>query len=158
MIQDDFGNRRVISKIEGIEHASIRVIRRAFYFIGRDLKSAANKEILRKPKGGRTYIIRTRSGRRRRHVASAAGETHANLSGRLRRSLGYQVNGHTSLSFGYGVEPETRRQDSSRPFYGNFVEFGTRRMAARPSLQNAIRDTLRNSERHFENEFKNESS
>jgi HK97 gp10 family phage protein len=151
MIEHDPQNRRVFIRLVGVEQASRRVIRRAFFFLGRDLRSTASREILRKPKSGRTYIFRTRNGRRRKHVASAPGETHANFSGKLRRSLGFRVNGHVSMEFGYGV-------DKDAPPYGLFLEFGTVKMAARPSLQNAMRDVERNTEQYFINEFNNESS
>lgn len=121
-----------------------RSIRQAFFELGRDLKATANKEILRKPKGGRTYFIRAPGGRRRRHVASAPGETHANMTGAARRSIGWQVNGSDSLTFGYGVDPR-----GPAPDYAEFLEFGTSKMAARPSLQNAMSDVERNAEVYF---------
>ena len=139
-------NRLVFTKIEQIPELTRRSIRQGWFMLGRDLKQTASKEILRKPKGGRTYIVRTAGGRRRRHVASAPGETHANLSGKARRSLGYQVSGYQSMEFGYGV-------DKDAPDYVGFLEDGTARMAARPSLLNAINATTRNAENYFNNEF-----
>lgn len=125
-----------------------RAIRQSWFEVGRDLKASANTEILRKPKGGRTYYIRGPSGRRRRHVASAPGETHANLSGRLRRSIGWQVHGWRSMEFGYGV-------DKPAPVYGKFVENGTGKIKPRPSLGNAVRDIDRNATAYFNRNFKN---
>ncbi len=140
-------NRLVFTKIEQIPELTRRSIRQGWFMLGRDLMQTASKEILRKPKGGRTYIVRIAGGRRRRHVASAPGETHANLSGKARRSLGYQVSGYQSMEFGYGV-------DKNAPEYVGFLEGGTTRMAARPSLLNAINATTRNAENYFNNEFK----
>lgn len=142
----DLRNDKIFAQIDNIPEQTARSIRHGFFALGKDLKQTASKEILRKPKGGRTYIIRTPGGRRRRHVASAPGETHANLSGRLRRSLGYQINGHESMEFGYGV-------DKDAPEYGEFLEFGTRRMKPRPSLLNAINATTRNAENYFDSAF-----
>ncbi len=118
----------------------------AAYVSGRGLVRATSKEILRKPKGGRIYIRKDRAGRRRRHIASAPGETHANMSGKLRRSLGFKVN-LNQIEFGYGV------QSNDAPEYAKFVEFGTRRMRARPSLQNGIKSQRRNFQNNFEREI-----
>lgn len=130
-IRPDRGSERAFARLRGVDRVAKRAIRQAWFGLGRELKAEASKEILRRPKGGRVYVVRGPSGRRRRHVASAPGETHANLSGTLRRSLGWKVHGHLRMDFGYGV-------DSQAPRYAPFVERGTRRMAARPSLRNAI--------------------
>lgn len=149
---ESFGNKRVYIKIDNLENITRRSIRNAFYLLGDDLKDTANKEILKKPKKGRIYIIRDRAGRRRRHRASAPGETHANLSGKLRRSLGYQIRGAKTLEFGYGVEQG--KGAGKVPIYGKFLEFGTIKMEARPTLQNAISATNRNAEIYVGNQFK----
>ena len=146
-IQSDRGNERVFVRMTGIEQATRRGIRLAWFDLGRDLKSEANREILRRPKSGRTYIVRSRSGGRRRHVASAPGETHANLTGRLRRSISWKVHGTDSMDFGYGASTTLR---TAAPRYSPFVEFGTRRMDERPSLENAINVTQREAEQNFE--------
>jgi HK97 gp10 family phage protein len=121
-----------------------RSIRQAFFLLARDLKDTANREILKGQKTGRVYTYRTRSGARRRHQASAPGETHANLTGALRKSIGWQVNGWESLTFGYGVDPR-----GPAPDYANWVENGSSRMEARPSLQNAMKAVERNAESYF---------
>jgi len=151
--KEDIGNRRVYVHIDNLPSRTKRSIRQGFFELGKDLKQTANKEILRKPKGGRTYIVRGPSGRRRRHVASAPGETHANLTGKLRRSLGWQVHGAHSMEFGYGVGGAGAGLKPA-PEYAEYVEFGTRKMAARPSLANAIRAVDRNAEKHFEQAFR----
>ena len=133
-------NITLIKLDRGVEFTQ-RAIRQGFFQLGRDLKDTANKEILRKPKSGHVYIVRGLGSSRRRHVASAPGETHANLTGKLRRSLDWQVRGSTEMEFGYmaGVIPE----------YAPFVEFGTSRMAARPSLGNAVSVITRNAQVYF---------
>lgn len=126
---------RALARIN--EHAELteKTIRRVWFELGKELKQTANREILARDKLGRVYIIRGPGGRRRRHVASAPGQSHANRSGRLRRSISWRIKGHESLAFGYGVS--TTAGDAA-PDYDAFVEFGTRNMAARPSLLNAI--------------------
>lgn len=138
--------------MRGIRRATQRGIRRGWFDLARDLKATANAEILRKPKGGRVYLVKTRTGRRR-HVASAPGETHANLKGRLRRSLSWKVRGTDSMDFGYGVSTTSRNE---APPYAPHVEFGTRRMAERPSLENAITATQREAEQNFERAIRTE--
>lgn len=126
-------NEKVFHELEHIEKGTRQAIRRMWFDLGVDLQNRANKEILRKPKSGRLYIFRTKSGAIRRHIASAKGETHANFSGKLRRAIGWKVYGSEEMVFGYGVG---KRKDS--PEYDLWVEFGTRKMRARPSLENAI--------------------
>jgi HK97 gp10 family phage protein len=146
-IKADPTNYRVLLiKFDQALQFSERAIRQGFFRLGRDLKASADREILRRPKGGRVYLIRGPGGRRRRHIASAPGETHANFSGRLRRSIGWEVRGAQELEFGYGAGPEA----GAVPRYGIFLEFGTRRMEPRPSLRNAIGDIERNAEAHFD--------
>lgn len=136
-------NEQVFLDIRNGNKLTRNALRHAFFDYARDLQGAANKEILRKPKGGKTYIIRTAGGRRRRHVASKPGETHANLSGKLRRSLGWRVRGSRQLEFGYGAAGDPV------PDYAEFVERGTARMFARPSVRNAINATIRDAQVHF---------
>lgn len=141
-------NERVFANLASVEGGTRRAVRQTWFGLGQDLRKEANREILRKPKGGNTYTVRSRTtGRPRRHVASAPGETHANLTGDLRRSLSWKVHGHDSMDFGYGLVPGTGRNE---PKYSAYVEFGTRRMAARPSLANAIDATQADAEQHWE--------
>lgn len=146
----DRKNSQVFRLIGNIDNNTRRAIRQTWFKLGKDLKVEANKEILRKPKSGRLYIIRTRSGRRRRHVASAPGETHANLTGRARRSLSWKVHGTDRMDFGYGVSTTAANQ---APVYAEFLEFGSVRMAPRPSLQNAIAAVKSHTEVHFNEEM-----
>ncbi len=105
-----------------------RGIRSALYFAGRDLKKTASDNIKR-TKAGRVYS--TKSGRSYR--ASQPGESPANVTGNLRRSLNFTVKGSDQLEFGYdGVE------------YGKFLEDGTSKIDPRPALMIAIRANERN--------------
>lgn len=145
-VKSERGNERVFTELGNLMGSTRRSVRQAWFALGKDLKDEANKEIKRKPKSGRVYRVKSRSGRRRRHVASAPGETHANLTGKLRRSLSWQVHGHHSMDFGYGVSTTAAK---AMPRYGPFVEFGTRRMDPRPSINNAINVTQRTAEQEF---------
>ena len=135
------GNERVFAKLEDAVPAGNRASRQAWFVLGKDLKAEANRAILAKNKTGRVYIIRSAGGRRR-HRASAPGQSHANLTGELRRSLSWRVFGHDSMDFGYGAR-------GGAPRYAKFVELGTTRMDPRPTLQNALDASARNAELAF---------
>lgn len=144
-------NDAVFVRLEGLDKLTKRGIRQARFKIGHGLIGSASREILKGPKTGRVYLRVDRSGRRRRHISSAPGETHANLSGTLRRSLSFQLRGSHSMEFGYGVSSV-----KTAPGYDGFVEFGTTKMKARPSLFNAIEAEQGNTLQHFEREIKKE--
>ena len=69
------------------------------------------------------------SGRRYRngHVASAPGQAPAPLTGNLRRNWHQQV-----LATGNGGGVRVVMRIKSQMFYADFLEHGTRKMAARP--------------------------
>ncbi len=144
------GNRGVFGKIEGLGALTKKGIRQGMFKSGKSLIARASSEILRKPKSGRTYIIVDRAGRRRRHVASAPGETHANITGETRRSLSYQLHGTSQLEFGYGVSQGKTASD-----WAEELEFGPSgdSKAARPSLQNALRHQTGSTVQHFQAEI-----
>lgn len=142
-VTDPRGNRETFIELEHVEAGTKRSIRKAWFELADDLKDRAIQEIRRKPKSGRTYVVRVRGGRRRRHVASAPGETHADLTGALRRSISWQVRGYETMEFGYGIR-------GSAPPWAPFVELGTRNMEPRPSLENAIDSTQANAEQHWQ--------
>lgn len=141
-------SRKVLVEATELRALTRRSIRHGWFALAKDLKQTANTEILKGVKTGHIYMVRGPSGRRRRHQSSAAGETHANLSGTLRKSLGWVVRGHTGMEFGYGV-------DKPAPDYLWAIEFGYRKrnLKPRPSLQNAINATNRNSTRYFTERF-----
>lgn len=142
---------RAKRQITELHKRNARGIRQAFYFLGKDLIKESSKLILEKPKHGRTYLIR-RGGVRRRHVASAAGEAPANLSGALRRSLDFNVRGADRMEFGYReVFTQSKGQGI---IYGKFLELGTRKIAKRPGLLLSIKANERNAVVHFETQLK----
>ena len=105
-------------------------IEKAFYFIGKDLMGEFNRQVLAKNKSGQLYIIR-RGKTRRRHIASAPGETPANISGKYRKGIGFKVDGANQLIFGNSAE------------HAGFLESGTRFMKKRPGLGNAVKSSER---------------
>lgn len=127
-LQSDRANQQVFAQLNGLEDRTRRGVRRFWFALGKSLLKSFNAEVLRKPKSGRVYKIR-RGKVRRRHVASAPGESPANLSGNYRKSAGYQIRGMMEMQFGAEAE------------YAGFLENGTSRMRARPGLGNAVRDT-----------------
>ena len=111
-------------------------VEKAFWKSGKDIQGEFNRQVLSKNKTGTLYIRKDRLGRRRKHVASDAGETPANRTGAYRRGFGFIVRGARELVIG----------DSEQ--HALFLELGTTRMKARPGLSNAInaseRDIMRN--------------
>lgn len=150
-VRQDRNNDLVYREVDQMTTRMQQVFRRGFLTYMAALKKRANHEILHGKKSGRIYRVRTAAGRRRRHQASAPGETHANLTGKLRKSLSWKVHGWQRAEFGYGVATNAKER---APFYAPFLEFGTRRMLPRPSLQNAIE--AETPERHFDEAFDRE--
>lgn len=147
-VEIDRNSRKAIAKITGLDKLVKAGVESAAWTSGKGLRAATSQEILKRPKGGRVYVTRTRSGARRRHTASAPGETHANFSGALRRSLDFTVSA-TEIEFGYGVTK------NNAPDYAEAIEFGRRdgSIEPRPSLQNGIKGERRNFQNNFEREI-----
>lgn len=102
---------RVYIDIEKITKKHKKAIRNAMFDIGQKNKVDIRNNMKRSStKTGRIYTIRGRV-----HQSSAAGEAPANFSGKLARSVGYEVRGHRQVAFGYGEE------------YGLFLEKGTQK-------------------------------
>lgn len=137
-------NTKVFATIKDIPDLTRRGLRQGMFKAGQGLISEANREILKGAKTGVIYLRRDRAGRRRRHMSSAAGETHANISGTLRKSLSFQLRGASEIEFGYGVS-----SGNEAPEYAKFVEFGTTKMKARPTLNNALKAEQGNMTQHF---------
>lgn len=130
-ILDHDGNRRAIKSVLNLADNTKHGIERTWFVIAKDLRAEFNQQVLSKNKTGRIYIRKDSLGRKRRHRASAAGETPANRKGTYRRGAGWVISGNR-LTFG-----------DSAP-YSLFLEVGTSRMEPRPGLNNAIRASERN--------------
>jgi len=130
------GNKRSLESAEELIANTKEGIQKALWRTGKDLIGTFNRQVLAKNKTGRLYIRKDKAGRRRRHIASAAGESPANRTGFYRRNVGFSVNGSRELIFGNSAG------------YAGFLELGTSRMRPRPGLGNAVdaseRDILRN--------------
>ena len=135
-IRSSHGNRKVLLQISRNKKASVRGIRQAFYFLGKDLKADANKNILEKPRFGRKSTFRGR-----RHTASQPGESFANKSGAARKTLGFTVKGGDQMEFGFRANAET--------LYTKILEEDM----DRPTLKIATQQNQRNAQKHFEREI-----
>lgn len=87
------------------------------------------KTFMSSPKSGRIYMRG-----RRKHVASAPGESPAVDTGNLKNSLFEEKTGQTSAIAGVGAE------------YGIHLEFGTTHIAPRPFMRPAA---IKAAERYF---------
>ena len=136
-IKEGRDNRKIELQIKGNDKHTVRGIRQAFYFLGRDLRATANKNILELPRFGRPEKFRGRSRR-----ASLPGESFANRSGDARKQLGFNVKGGDQLEFGF-------RSDAST-LYTKILE----EQKDRPTLLIATRSNQKNAREHFEREIK----
>ena len=140
---EDKKNKKVFIQIDEAVERTNQGIRRGFFDLGSDLISTLNKDVLAKNKTGRVYILRGKKGRRRRHVSSAPGQSPANRTGNYRRNRGFKVRGSKSMEFGIRDQAE----------YAIFLEEGTKKMAPRPGLGNAVKKVTRNADSHFSSEI-----
>lgn len=114
------GNVKTWARLYNIGPRTRAGMRHAWFDVGDLLKAEANRAVLHDPKTGRVYYVRGPSGRRRRHRSSSKKDSaHANLTGALRRSIGWHVIGSERLDFGYGV---AKGINSGAPRYAPFVE------------------------------------
>lgn len=123
-----------------------KALRLALNEIGSELVNKIANYIFRPPKTGRIYIFRGR-----KHQASAPGQSPANRTGRLARSIDYKVRSYSEMVFG------------AKAFYGGYLEHGTHnddgswRIQPRPYIirgfnavkKNLIRSILENIDREL---------
>ena len=146
MIKEGKNNREIFLSLENIEDNTRRGIRQGFFRLGRLLELNLRAEVMKKNKTGRIYPAgRTKTGRKRRHRASAPGQTPANFSGNYRKNIGYQLHGSESMEFGV--------RDGAP--YAEFLEDGTKNMAARPGVGNTVKATEKDAQRVFESSLEN---
>ena len=133
---------RALTRLMNNKRLTERGLTKAWELVGKDWQRTTAKEIRRKPKAGRLYTIEVPPGsqRFRRHRASAPGETHAEITGKLRRSLGRRRRGHMDMTVGYLNKP---------PPYGKDLEIGTPRVKSRPTIRNGMKAVIRNAQNYF---------
>lgn len=156
-IKSDFRNKAIFIKISDLRSKNKEGIRKAFYDIGKDLTKTTSNLILA-PKHGKIYKIR-RLKRIKMHRASAPGEAPANLSGTLRKSVGFDVNGSTKMEFGVRAPTSSiKTKKTTGAIYGVYLEDGTKKMAKRPFLITAIKQNQKNTKLRFDTWLKRELS
>lgn len=112
---------RIELKIKNLANAEKQAIRKTFYEVGKDLVADTKTEINKQPKSGKRYLKRYgQKGLMKRpqyYTASAPGEAPAVVTGKLRKSINFTVNGFNEMAFGvdlkYGDAP-----------YGKYLEYG----------------------------------
>jgi len=142
MLRPGPGNKKAFKSVRDAPGVTRRAIRQAYFKIGKDHTEELSRQMLEKNKRGRIYIRINKAGRRRRHRASAPGQTAANLTGNMRRNRGFQLKGSDQMEFGIRDTP-----------YAEFLERGTGKMTARPSLGNTVRALQKNTTNYFAREL-----
>lgn len=151
-------NRKVLVQVSKLQLLQEKGIRKAFYFIGKDLVKESQKLIMMKPKHGKVYTIR-RLGRRIKHRASAPLEAPANLTGALKKSIDFSVIDGDRMEFGVREYFPDRKGQPKGVDYGVYLELGKinrdgTRMAKRPYLLPSIVKNQKNAQQHFETQLK----
>lgn len=140
----DRNTSKAIYKLKHQEKEVKIAIRKAFHKIGKDLKQSGEQALLFRPKSGRLYKIKI-NGVTYNHRASAPGESPANLTGALRKSLDYKVSGAREMRWEAG---------NTTVDYAADLEFGTDKIKPRPYMERAIKENRRNIGNHFLYEIK----
>jgi len=129
-IKEGASNADIRRHIRELDRKIAKGIRVGFDRVGRLLTTTAREQMMEKPKHGRLYRIK-RGSQTRNHTASAPYESPANVSGALRKSIGFEQAGMV-LAFGAGGR-------SSGVNYAEYVNDGTRNMYPRYLLPNAVK-------------------
>lgn len=140
IIKADSNNRKVELHIEKLRSTINTAIRKGFYLAGKKLQEVSKKGIKNPPKTGIVYKYKGRNKR-----SSSPGQYPANRSGDLRKSVDFQVRGHSKMFFG---------SLDNNIEYGKYLELGTGKMKPRPFLKNTIDKETRNIQNIFEEELK----
>lgn len=152
-------NKDILLKIKEGVSDNKNAIRKAFYFVGKDLRKSARNSIIRGPqRTGRLYIIH-KNNIRKRHRASAPGQPPANLTGNLQKSIIFQVRGYTQLSFGVSNQNSVSigRNRKRLAEYGKILEEGGQRIKKRPFLRPAYEENKSDIIQHIEREIQRET-
>jgi hypothetical protein len=122
-------------------------MRMGLYQYGSLLRKNLREEIKSKDKSGRLYFVYKKK-RKFRHIASAPHETPASISGTLRKSVDFKVEGYNRMQFGYKKSVDGKIVD-----YGKYLEEGTKKMIKRPGLMNTLDNNQINGKNIIRNEI-----
>jgi HK97 gp10 family phage protein len=113
--------RRILIDVTKLEGTTKKGLEAALFEIGKDVQRETIKLIKTGEKTGKVYRFRGRD-----HTASAPFEAPANRSGRLARSIRYNVTNWQKMTVG-----------AEAPYAG-YLEKGTPDMEERPFLEKAV--------------------
>lgn len=142
----DEKNKKVEFQLKNIKSNMLKYIRSALFEIGAENTQLIKKYIYAPPKTGRFYRYYYSPGKWRWHQASAPGQSPANRSGFLARSIDYRVHSHFEVEL------------HSTAFYANYLEDGTTKIKPRPYFIRAVnakrKDNLRSLQKHVYDNLK----
>jgi hypothetical protein len=126
-VRNPTNNGKIFEDLRTHEEKIKNGIRKAYYRMGKQCTKDARESILQGPKTGRIYYIK-KGSRTYKHQASAPGEPPANLTGRLRKSIDFEVRSFRQLEFGANTP------------YAAALELGSpqRKLLPRPYLVRAL--------------------
>lgn len=137
-ITKDRNSQIVLVKIKNLSSASKEALEEGFEKMGSGLVRTLQNSILNEEKFGREYRVSGKSGVKRLHRASAAGQTPALLRGEYYEKAFSKSHGANGLEFG-----------DEAP-HAEYLELGTEKMLPRPGLGNAISSSVRNNRLYLE--------
>ena len=133
-IEEGFTNRPNIDSLYALGDKTKVGINNAFQNIGKRLVSKSHKLIESTERAPWSYMVKIR-GRYVRHHPSLPNHPAAEMTGKLKRSIGF-INQGQQLIFGAGNKLDGSNPDSVN--YAKYVELGTTRMVKRPYLKPSI--------------------
>jgi HK97 gp10 family phage protein len=126
LLSIDSRSKRILRDLKRHPEKARKGSMKGLWAAGKFLQKETQKLIKDKSsKTGRTYKFKGKT-----HQASAAGEYPANRSGKLRKSVGFDVLDSEDMEFGY--------RDSVN--YGKWLEDGTKKIKKRPALNRTVQD------------------
>lgn len=111
MIKSDPKNKRVMIKLERLDNEIFYEVEKAYFEIGRLLKTELQKGLRRGKRSGKVFRIKSRNFR-----SSATGEFPQRRTGNLRKSVNFKVFSYKKMWFGikdtapYAVYLENRNR------------------------------------------------
>jgi hypothetical protein len=132
-------NHKAYRSIRELTGNTRRGIRQGLIFSGQKLKTTARRGIMTPPKSGRRYKKRI-GGRSYNWRASAPGQFPANVTGRLRDSVDYQMQGDLRLRFGVRKTGSANAGGTPPDVYAKFLELGSPagKIKPRPFLKSSL--------------------